>query len=152
MKNVIYQSLNHEKKRKGFLRVPHVLLDNLFSKDQGRQLLAWLHLTILHHIFYKDGVVTLHHRRIICRQNEWITSYRKLAEITNIGRAQIPGLLQTLVDHGVIVIESCSYYTRIHLIDFELPEKQPARNYPPKKPVTDHIYIPQYTLHRKKEE
>jgi len=28
MKNVNYQSLNHEKKRKGFLRVPHALPDN----------------------------------------------------------------------------------------------------------------------------
>jgi len=152
MKNVNYQSLNHEKKRKGFLRVPHALLDNLFSKDQGRQQLAWLHLTILHHIFYKDGVVTLHHRRIICRQNEWIASYRKIAEIMNIGRAQIPGLLQTLVDHGVIVMESCSYYTRIRVVGFELAEKQTGKGYPTKKPVADHVYIPQYTLHRKNEE
>ena len=152
MKGVNYQSLDHEKKKRGFLRVPHTLLDNLYNKDTGRRQIALVHLAILRHVFYKDGTITVHRRRIVCLQGEWVTSYRKIADLTGIGRAQIPVLLQILVHHGHIILESCSYYTRIRLLDFESPEKQTTRSYAHKKPVTDHRYVPQYTLHRKKEE
>jgi len=152
MKKNYDPSLNHEKKKKGFLRVPHALLDDFFSSNLYRHQLALIHLCVLRYIFYKDAYVHINGRNYMCRQGEWLTSTRKIADLTRVNRNRIQDLLALLADLGIIVLETTNLYTRIRLIDFQLPEKQPARYFPPKKPVIDHVYIPQYTLHRKKNE
>ncbi|UVQ45762.1 hypothetical protein NXY11_21785 [Parabacteroides faecis] len=64
MKNTENQGVIPEKKRKGFLRVPNELLDDLYSDDPVLRKKARVYLCLLRHAFFVDGVITLSRKKI----------------------------------------------------------------------------------------
>lgn len=87
-------------RRNGFLRVPHFLLDDLYSDDPVRRSKAGVYLCLLRHLYFADGVVVLNRRRMTCRKGEWITTLRQLEQKTGIPRTTIGRVLKRLEEEG----------------------------------------------------
>lgn len=87
-------------RRNGFLRVPHFLLDDLYSDDPVRRSKAGVYLCFLKHVYFADGVVIVNRRRMTCRKGEWITTVRQLEQKTGIPRTTIGRVLKRLEEEG----------------------------------------------------
>lgn len=121
MKNTENQGVIPEKKRKGFLRVPNELLDDLYSDDPVLRKKARVYLCLLRHAFFVDGVITLSRKKIPCRRGEWITTLRQLEEKTEVPKTLVSRLLAKLADEGCIRVRRLGRFTQVQLLHFDEP-------------------------------
>lgn len=128
------KKLKNNKPRKGFLKVPNQVLDQLFSYDQMERQRMLVYLCILKNAFFRNGSIKLNEYRYVCHQHEWLTSCRQLSLLTGIKRTLVHKLLAELEASDHIRMTSCKRYTSIRL-----PESivdQSAETPPPTPPET----------------
>ncbi len=106
-------------RRNGFLRVPHFLLDDLYSDDPVRRSKAGVYLCFLRHVYFADGVVVVNRRRMTCRKGEWITTVRQLEQKTGIPRTTIGRVLKRLEEEGDFEIRHEGRFTFVRLLRIE---------------------------------
>ena len=126
MKETDLQSFRVENRRKGFLRVPHFLLDDLYSDQPMRRGKAWVYLCFLKHVYFADGEIVVDHRRMPCHKGEWITTFRQLAQKTDIPRTTLGCVLKLLEEDWDLEIRHEGRFTFVRLIRLEIQEEEPA--------------------------
>lgn len=62
MKDEDYQSVNPEKRKKGFLCVPNYWLDDFYSDEPERRNKARIYLCLLKHVYFADGEIVVNGR------------------------------------------------------------------------------------------
>lgn len=101
------------------MRVPHFLLDDLYSDDPVRRSKAGVYLCFLRHVYFADGVVVVNRRRMTCRKGEWITTVRQLEQKTGIPRTTIGRVLKRLEEEGDFEIRHEGRFTFVRLLRIE---------------------------------
>lgn len=131
MKRSVLQTIDAANRRKGFLQVPHYLLDDLYSEDEWLSSKALISLCFLKHVYFTEGPLSLNGRCFHCGRGEWYTTLRQLERMTGIARRSIPRVLEQLNVEGHFYIRQAEKHTFVRLVkplvlQEEVPEKKPA--------------------------
>ncbi len=115
MKRIANQRISMGSIRKGFLKVPQALLDDLYSRNDDTRCKALVYLCLLRHAYFVEGSCMLNGQRITCHKGEWITTYRELEEKTQVSKSRLKLLLETLAMEGKIMLHLNNRYTLIQI-------------------------------------
>ncbi len=103
---------------KSFLRLPRKVLQRLYGKDDWEKQLGWLYITLIIHAFHSDGYVLLNGERVSCCRGEFVSSLRKLAELTKLSYSTIKRLLERLKLEQLVRLIPVKGGTRIQIIGY----------------------------------
>lgn len=121
---------------RGYLKVPNLVLEYIYSDDPIERMMGKIFLCILHHAYYVDGVVIVNKKPYPCRRGEWITSFRIIGEKAEIPYRYVGGLLDIMEHKGLISTSRFRRFTLISICHYDDLSKMhitPPRSTPPKQ-------------------
>lgn len=109
--------------KKGFLKVPNYLLDDLYSDRPEVRNKARVHLYLLKHSYFVAGMIVVNGRKWLCQKGEWVTTYRELERKTQVPKSCIGDLLNKLVEEERIVVRRNGCFTFVRIQGMRVTEK-----------------------------
>lgn len=103
----------------GYLKVGRNQLKSLFSMDMEQRQLAQILLCVQTFAYFSEGQVCTSEGTYICRPGEWITSYTKIGELTQMHRHLIKTRMKKLENLHLLTIEHMKSCKRISLTNYE---------------------------------
>lgn len=128
MKNADNQNIVARNEKKGFLKVPNYLLDDLYSDRPEVRNKARVHLYLLKHSYFVAGMIVVNGRKWFCQKGEWMTTYRELERKTQVSKSCIGDLLNKLVAEERIMVRrnGCFTFVRIQGVRVTEEASRPA--------------------------
>lgn len=104
-----------DERKSGFIKVSRSQLAAMLGNDQEQAMLAKLLLCVQYHVYFTQGRVCLGKNVYDCFPGQWVTSCVHIAEIMQVSRKVIRGLLETMQSEGWLKVDKLQFGCRIEL-------------------------------------
>lgn len=91
---------------KAFLKIPRVLIDQLFCLGKSDDNIFRLHSILFVNCYYTDGYVCINGKQELCRKGEYFTTYQHLASLLDISPRSARRYINLLVEKSLVEVRN----------------------------------------------
>lgn len=89
---------------KAYVKIPRILMKQLFSSDKHERMKAQLHWLLYCNCYYTDGYISVNGQQVYCRRGEYIGTYEELAGMLGVDSRTIRRYVDMLISNSFIEV------------------------------------------------
>jgi len=128
---------------KAYLKTPRVIVIRMTSLDKSEHMVGFVHWLLFNLCNYADNYMSISGKRVFCARGEYITTYKKLAQLAGVSVSSVRRYVGTLVEESLVEVSQVAgqvcfrvngygYFTEPDVVPQEVPaDKKKKENVKP---------------------
>lgn len=104
---------------KAYLKVPRIIIEQLFSRKKKLRTRAQIHWCLFMSCNYADGHVRIKGKRVYCNKGEYLSTYMDLAKKIGVSDRTVRRYVEELVEESLLEVTPCDKYTCFRVRGYE---------------------------------